>query len=88
MEISPISGIRAFPAEKAPQADLRPPALFDVTASAKPGDGSEQGSRRKAAGAEENDPEDESADLMLDDEIESGSEAPEQIPARQIDYFA
>jgi hypothetical protein len=88
MEISPISGILALPAEKAPQADLRPSSFFDVIASAKPGDESGQGSRRKAAGAEENDPEDESADLMLDDEIESPGEAREQIPARQIDYFA
>ena len=85
MEIGPIPGIRAVPAVKAAEADLRPPAFFEIIASAKPGDGSGQGSRRKAAGAEENDAPD---DLMLDGGAESGGEVREETPARQVDFFA
>ncbi len=84
MEIGPIPGIRALPAVKAPPAELRPPALFEVDPSAKPGDGSEQGGGRKAAGAEENDED----DLMLEGEAEHGPEAPDEVPAKQVDYFA
>ena len=84
MEIGPIPGIRALPAVKASQAELRPPAIFDVMASAKPGDGGAQGSRKKAAGAEENDAD----ELTLEGEIEPGSESREETPVRQVDYFA
>ncbi len=84
MEISPIPGIRAFPAVRAQQGDFRPPAIFDIDASAKPGDGGGQRSSRKAAGAEE----DGEEDLLLDGEIEPGDEAMEDAPARQVDYFA
>ena len=76
MEIAPIPGIRALPAVKAPQADFRPPEVFDVEGSARPGDGEGQRHGRKAAGAEEN----EQDDLMLDAEAEG--EAP------SVDYFA
>ncbi|MGD0345742.1 MAG: hypothetical protein ABSA85_03245 [Terracidiphilus sp.] len=82
MEISPIPGIRGLPAVKASQADMRPPEIFDVEGSARPGDGEGQRGGRKAAGAEENDKD----DLMLDAETESG-EGSEGSPSR-IDYFA
>jgi hypothetical protein len=82
MEITPISGIRALPAGRAPQADSRPPEIFDVAGSARPGDGEGQRQGRKAAGAEENDKD----DLMLDAETES-SEGSEGSPSR-VDYFA
>ena len=89
MEISPIPGIRALPAVKAERAEMRPPSFFDVVASAKPGDGNGQGSRRKAAGAEEDDAENEEDGLMLDGESElTGGDAREAVPARQVDYFA
>ena len=84
MEIAPIPGIRALPAVRAPQADMRAPAVFDIDPSAKPGDGSEQGNGRKAAGAEESDGD----DLMLEGETERGPEAPDEVPAKQVDYFA
>ena len=84
MEIAPIPGIRALPAVKARQADFRPPEVFDIDASAKPGDGGGQRSSRKAAGAEE----DGEDDQLLDGEMEPGSEALEEVPARQVDYFA
>ena len=83
MEIAPIPGIRALPAVKAPQADFRPPEIFDIEGSARPGDGEGQRQRRKAAGAEEGD-EDE---LLLDAETEPG-EALEEDSARNVDYFA
>jgi hypothetical protein len=84
MEIGPIPGIRALPAVKAPSADLRPPAVFDIDPSAKPGEGREQGNGRKAAGAEEN----EEDDLELEGEMERDPEAPDKVPGRQVDYFA
>jgi hypothetical protein len=83
MEIAPIPGIRALPAVKAPQADFRPPEIFDIEGSARPGDGERQRQGRKAAGAEEGD-EDE---LLLDAETEPG-EALEEDSARNVDYFA
>jgi len=84
MEIAPIPGIRAMPAVKAQQGDFRPPAIFDIDGSAKPGEGGGQRSSRKAAGAEE----DEEDDQLLDGEMEAGGEALEDAPARQVDYFA
>jgi hypothetical protein len=83
MEIAPIPGIRALPAVKAPQADFRPPEVFDIEGSARPGDGERQRQGRKAAGAEENDRE----DLMLDAETEPGGTIEEES-ARSVDYFA
>jgi len=84
MEIAPIPGIRSLSAVKAQQKDFLQPAIFDIDASAKPGDGGGQTSSRKAAGAEE----DGEEDLLLDDEIEPGNEQLEEVPARQVDYFA
>jgi len=84
MEIAPIPGIRAMPAVKAQQEDFRPPAIFDIDASAKPGEGGGQRSSRKAAGAEE----DGEDDQLLEGEMEPGGEVLEDAPARQVDYFA
>jgi hypothetical protein len=83
MEIAPIPGIHPLSAVKAQQGDFQSPATFDIDASAKPGDGGGQRSSRKAAGAEE----DGEEDLLLDDEIESGGDQLEEVPARQVDYF-
>src|SRR5579863_1891793 len=66
MEIGPIPGIRAVAVVRASQGDLRPPAIFDIDATAKPGDDPAQRNGRKAAGAEE----DAEEDLMLDVETE------------------
>jgi hypothetical protein len=74
MEIAPIPGIRALQAVKGPQADFRPPEIFDI-------EGQERRQGRKAAGAEEDDKD----DLMLDAENDSGEE--HEGPPR-IDYFA
>jgi hypothetical protein len=84
MEITPIHGIRALPVVKAQQGDFRLPAVFDIDASAKPGEGGGQRSSSKAAGAEE----DGEDDQVLDGEMEPGIEALEEVPARQVDYFA
>jgi hypothetical protein len=84
MEISPIPGIRALPAVKAQQKDFRPPAIFDIDASAKPGEGGGQRSSRKAAGAEEDDED----DLMVEGEMERGGEEFDEVQPRQVNYFA
>lgn len=81
MEIGPIPGIRALGAVVAAPRELRPPAIFDIDASAKPGDGEGRGNGRKAAGAEEDDED----DLMADAEVEPVNEA---RALRNIDYFA
>jgi hypothetical protein len=84
MEIAPIPGIRALSAVKARQPDFRLPAIFEIDASAKPGDGGGQSSSRKAAGAEE----DGEDDLTLDGEIEADGETLGEVQPRQVDYFA
>jgi len=93
MEISPIPGIRAVPAMKAPQPDFRPPAVFDIDAAAKPGEGGERGNKRKAAGAEESDEEkwtleNDEEEPMFASEAERGEETPAEVPSKQVDYFA
>jgi len=50
MEISPIPGIRALPAVKAPPADPRLSAVFDIENSSGPADDTYSGSGRKASG--------------------------------------
>jgi len=84
MELSPIPGMRGLPPARAPQGDLQPPAIFDVESSAKPGDGREQRNGRKAAGAEEN----EEDELLLEIKTEAPAEPSEELPPKQVDYFA
>ena len=67
MEISPIPGIRALPAVKAPPADPRLSAVFDIENSSGAGDDTYSGSGRKAAGGQD----DEDEESLLD--AESGS---------------
>ena len=83
MEIGPIPGIRALPAVRAPQAEMRAPAIFDIDASSRPGDDAERRSRRKAAGAEES----EEDEFAPEGEAAGGADL-EDAPARQVDYFA
>jgi hypothetical protein len=83
MEIAPIPGIRALPAVRASQGNFRPPEVFDVEGSAKPGDGEGQPNGRKASGAEEN----EEDDLMLEAEAESDGTL-EDNSGHSVDYFA
>ena len=82
MGIAPIPGIRVLPSVKAPQGDFRPPEVFDIENSARPGDDDRQRGGRKGSGAEEND----ENDLMLEAETEPGAEA--EGESRQVDYFA
>ncbi len=63
---------------------MRLQAIFDIDASAKPGDGGEQRSKRKAAGAEESD----EGEFALEAQMETGLETLEEGPAKQVDYFA
>jgi hypothetical protein len=84
MEIAPIPGIRALPAVRALQTEMRAPAIFDIDSSSRPGDDAEQRSRRKAAGAEES----EEDEFALDGETAGGDPDLEDAPARQVDYFA
>ncbi len=84
MEIAPIPGIRALTAVRALQAEMRAPAIFDVDASSRTGDGAEQRNGRKAAGAEEN----EEDVLELDGETTGDGVDLDEAPARQVDYFA
>jgi len=67
MEISPIPGIRALPAVKAPPVDPRLSAVFDIENSSGPGDDTYSGNGRKAAGGQD----DEAEESLLD--AESGS---------------
>jgi hypothetical protein len=76
MEIGPIPGIRAVPAVKAPPADPRLSAIFDVENSSGPGDDTYSGSGRKASGGQ--DDEDEA-------ELESGSDA--GLDGGSINFF-
>jgi len=84
MEIAPIPGVRALPAVRAPQAEMRAPAIFDIDPPSRAGDSAEQRNRRKAAGAEEN----EDDDLAREGETTDSGADLEEAPARQVDYFA
>jgi len=84
MEIAPIPGIRAVTAVKPREADMRAPAIFDIDASSRPGDGERQRNGKKAAGAEEN----EEDDLVVEGEAAGKGDELEQSPTRQVDYFA
>ena len=84
MELGPIPGIRALPAVRIPQADFRPPSVFDIDGSAKAGEGGGQQNERKAAGAEENDED----DLMFGGEMEPGGDVQIEFRAGRVDYFA
>ncbi|MGO8758993.1 MAG: hypothetical protein ACLQG3_12790 [Terracidiphilus sp.] len=84
MEISPIPAIHTMGMVKIPAGEGQPLAVLDVDASARPNDDDEQGDRRKAAGAEE----DEGESAAAEGETERAAEAPEDLPARQVDYFA
>jgi|HubBroStandDraft_5_1064220.scaffolds.fasta_scaffold375780_1 hypothetical protein len=83
MEIAPIPGIRALPAERSSQGNLRAPEVLDIEGSAKPGDGERQRGGRRASGPEE----DQEDDLMLEAETESGGKL-EEDSAHSVDYFA
>ncbi len=84
MEIAAIPGIRALPAVRAPQGDMRAPAIFDIDPSSRPGDGAEQRNRRKAAGAEEN----EEDEFALEGETAVDGEDLKAPQTKQVDYFA
>lgn len=76
MEIAPIPGVRALPVMKTSRTEFGLPEVFELEGAARPGDGETQREGKKAAGAEEDDPD----DLMQD--AETDGEAP------QVDYFA
>jgi hypothetical protein len=83
MEITPIPGIRALPAERSSKGSLGAPEVLDIEGSVKPGDGERQGGGKKASGAEENDED----DLLREAETESGETSGEDSP-HSVDYFA
>jgi len=84
MEISPIIGIRVMPTVKTPPAESALTAIFDIDATAKPGDDTYSGAKKKGAGAEESD----------EEVLDADTEAPRTfVPtedglARNINYFA
>lgn len=83
MEISPMSGIRVMPAAKAQSEQAGLTAYFYIDSTARSGDDRYTGGGKKAAGAEENDPDDS-------DELEV---QPDPLPgedgsAGTINYFA
>jgi hypothetical protein len=84
MEIGPIPGIRELQGMRAPSAGAKPPAIFDIDASAKAGDGRGSTNGRKAAGAEE----DEENDLGTGDELDQGSEEQEEVSPSHVNFFA
>jgi len=85
MELGPIPGVRGLPAVRQGSSDFRPPAIFEIDAAAKPGDGGGQRNGRKAAGAEEN-----ADELTIESQagVEAPAEAPEESHPGRIDTFA
>jgi hypothetical protein len=82
MEISPIAGINLLPVRRLPPAEAELSAVFDIVNAAKPGDDSNSGKGRKAAGGQNDE----------DDEPEEGNEPEAAAPAAesgsQVSYFA
>jgi hypothetical protein len=85
MELGPIPGVRGLPAVRTRPSDFRPPAIFEIDAAAKPGDGGSQQNGRKAAGAEE-----DADELRIESQadVEASAEAPEDSHTGRIDTFA
>ena len=83
MEISPITGIRVMPAAKAQSEQAGLTAYFYIDSTARSGDDRYTGGGKKAAGAEENDPED-SDELEVQPEVLPGDDS----SASSINYFA
>jgi hypothetical protein len=93
MEISPIPGIRALPAVKAPPMDSALSAVFDIENFARIGDETYSPSDGKSAGGGEDefdDPlNDESDEFTAQEATEdSSATAPEIAPGRPISFFA
>jgi hypothetical protein len=84
MEISPITGIRALPALKAPTANSGLSAVFGVEYLARTGDESYSPNGGKSPRGLE----DEADDLQDDSEAESKVYAAEKGLGRQVNYFA
>ncbi len=84
MEISPIPGIRAMPVVKIPPKESGLSKVFDVENSAKPGDDSYSGSRKKAAGGED----EEAEELEQGSEAEAGAQTVEEGQSGKVDFFA
>ncbi len=81
MELSPIPGVRAFPAAKAASADFQLSGLLDIDQIARPGYSARSGERKKAAGAEE----------MEEDDLTpagEGSDSASDAPQPSISFFA
>ena len=78
MEIGPIPGIRALPSVKARPTDPQLSAVFDIDALARIGDSEWTEGRKKASGAVEDE----------DEELSSGSDAPDDAQESSISYFA
>lgn len=87
MDIGTIAGIHLLPTPTPRPADLELTAIFDVEASARPGDDTYSTSGRKAAGAEE--PEEEEAEDLYDDaqDAASGESRTIRFPVK-INFFA
>ena len=85
MELGPIPGVRGLPAARTRPSDFRPPAIFEIDAAAKPGDGGGQQNGRKAAGAEET-----ADELTIESQadVEVSAEAPDEVHPGAIDTFA
>jgi hypothetical protein len=83
MEIAPISGNRALPAERSSQGNFGAPEVLDIEGSVRPGDGERHGGGGKASGSEEN----EEDDVMLEAETEPDETSGEDS-AHSVDYFA
>jgi hypothetical protein len=84
MEISPIAGIRVMPAAKEQSAEAGLTAYFYIDPTARSGDDRYTGGGKKAAGAEEDDPEDSGEEL----EVQPAMTLPEDRPTGSINYFA
>jgi hypothetical protein len=84
MEISPIAGIRVLPSAKAQSAEAGLTAYFYIDATARPGDDRYTGGGKKAAGAEEDEPEESGEEL----EVQPAITPPEDSPTGSINYFA
>ncbi|MBM3511776.1 MAG: hypothetical protein FJX61_16815 [Alphaproteobacteria bacterium] len=82
MEISPVAGIRVMPVVKTPPADSELSAFFDIEATARSGDDTYSRGAKKAAGAEEDEPEERG------EELEAKPTAEPKHDSGGVSYFA
>jgi len=84
MELGPIPVVQGYSVAKELPADFQLSAVLDVNGLSKPGDGSRSGTRKRQAGASQ----DDTDDVTIAGESQAVEEPPAEPQQGQINFFA